>query len=55
VPVALPLDEARALVNAARATFNSLVALGQAVEHGGELARGMVKLAEAIDERVGAA
>lgn len=54
VPVALPLDEARALFNAARATFQQLTVLGQAVEHGGELARGMMRLATAIDERTGA-
>lgn len=54
VPVALPLDEARALFNAAGSTFHALTQLGQAAEHGGELARGMLRLAEAIDERTGA-
>ncbi len=53
VPVALPLDEAQALFNAARSVFASLTVLGQAAEHGGELARGMMRLATAIDERVG--
>jgi hypothetical protein len=52
VPVALPLDEARALFNAARATFATLTQLGQAGEHGGELARGMMRLATAIDEKL---
>lgn len=53
VPVALPLDEAQALFNAARATFQALTQLGKAGSDGGELARGMMRLAEAIDERTG--
>lgn len=52
VPVALPLDEARALFGAARSVFASLTALGEVAEHGGELARGMYRLAQAIDERM---
>lgn len=53
VPVALPLDEAQALFNAARSVFGSLNILGKAGTDGGELARGMMRLAEAIDDRTG--
>lgn len=54
VPVALKLDEAQALHNAALATFNALSFRGLAALHGGELARGMVTLARAIDAATGA-
>jgi predicted metal-binding protein len=50
VPVALRDDEAHALLNAARSIFQSLTALGLAATDGGELARGMVTLAKAIEK-----
>lgn len=53
VPVALPLAEARALFGAARATFAQLTVFEQAADHGGDLARGMYTLAEAIDRATG--
>ncbi len=54
VPVALKLDEAQALFNAARSVFGALTMMHEAAANGGELARGMVTLAKAIDKVTGA-
>lgn len=49
VPVALPYEEARAALNACRATFMQLTAMGEAAQ-APELARAMVKIAQACDK-----
>ncbi len=54
VAVALRLDEAEALFNAARATLGALSQISRVAEHGRELSGGMLTLAEAIDKARGA-
>jgi hypothetical protein len=49
VPIALPYDEARAALNACRATFMQLTAMGEAAK-APELARAMYAIAQACDK-----
>jgi hypothetical protein len=50
VPIALPLNEARATLGAVRYAFHQATTLGLPVEMRGELARAMVTIAHACDK-----